>query len=139
MSQHNQIRQSVINDLSTEISDIKAWFNGYPAVIDVGDADTESELPAVAVYLDVGETTGQDFENEEWTATLHVEIFEHATNDLEPTLDAIAEQINQVIHRNYKVQNTLSECHRLGFAYTRDDVQPWGTLDLTFTINWEDD
>lgn len=138
MSINNQIREAVIADLTAVLGGGFTYFNGRPASVEVStDPDTDDQLPAVAVFVDEGKATNSGFGDEEWSAVLHVEIFQLALNDMDSALDAISDQILQVITRHYDASGILAGCDRSGFNYTRDDEQPWGTLDLTFDIEWE--
>lgn len=138
MSINNEIRLAVIADLTAVLGESFTYFNGRPASVEVSsDPGTEDELPAVAVFVDEGKAANSDFGDEEWSAVLHVEIFQLALNDMDSALDAISDQVLQVITRHYDAAGLLAGCSRSGFNYTRDDEQPWGTLDLTFDIEWE--
>jgi len=136
---NDDIRQAVIAALSAQDAIPEAtYFNGRPYSIAVGeDGEEDSELPAIAVYLDEGEATDEDFDTEEWSATLHVEVFALATNQMDAYLDGFGERIRQVIDRHFTAGGLLSSCSRKGFNYTRDEEQPWGTLDLTYVITLE--
>jgi len=137
MNINDLIRQQVIVDLQQELPEV-TFFNGRPVSIAVGsDGEEDSELPAIAVYLDEGEATDAGFDSEEWQAVLHVEVFVLATNDTDPVLDGFGERVNNVITRHYTADNLLDGCSRRSFNYTRDDEQPWGTLDLTYLITLE--
>lgn len=138
MSINNQIRLAVIADLTAELGSGFTYFNGRPATVEVNtDPDVADDLPAVAVFLEDGKVTDSDFGSEEWGATLHIEIFDIAVNDMDAALDAVSDQVLLVIERHYDAGGILSACGRAGFNFTRDDEQPWGTLDLTFDIEWE--
>lgn len=138
MSVNNQIRQAIIDDLKPTLGSGYTYFNGLPQSIEVGvDSDSETQLPAVAVFIEEGEVTDADFESEEWAGVLHVQLFDVAANDIEPVLDAVAEQVLTVIDRHYTAQGLLSNCSRNGFSYSKDEDLPWGVLDLTFIITWE--
>lgn len=138
MSINNDIRSAVIADLTAVLGESFTYFNGRPASVEVNsDPEGEDDLPAVAVFIDEGKVTDAGMGEEEWTAALHVEIFLRVAGDMDAELDAFGDQILQVITRHYDANSILSGCGRSGFSYTRDDEQPWGTLDLTFDIEWE--
>ncbi|MEY8204884.1 MAG: phage tail terminator protein [Bermanella sp.] len=139
MEINNLIREAVIADLKAVMGDGFTYINGVPANIAAADGDDPGDLPAVAVYLVEGEATDNEFDSEEWSAVLHVEIFMLAVNGVDAELDVPGEQVRQVLERHYRAQGLLTACSRGSFTYGRDEVQPWGTLDLTFAIDWETD
>jgi hypothetical protein len=66
---HPQIRAAVLNALKDNITDSVTWFDGRPAFLEVQD------LPAVAVYLTDAQFTGAMVDEDQWSATLHIEVF----------------------------------------------------------------
>ncbi len=145
MEINKQIRKQVIADLESSLIDdeglplIAAYFSGRGEPVMASD-DGETgylEVPAISVYLVDGESTGQDFDEEEWNSVLAVEIMDLATNQLDDDLDAFSEKVRDVIHRDYTANGLLSLCNRSGFSYVREDGAPWGSLVLTFTIEME--
>lgn len=140
MSKNNEIREAVIVDLTAALGIAFTYFNGRPSVVRVNkDPDVDDDLPAIAVFIDEGRATDSDFDSEEWSAVLHVEIFQMSINDMDAALDVVGDQVRQVITRHYTADGVLSDCSRSGFNYTKDEEQPWGALDLTFDIEWETD
>ncbi|HFQ5291518.1 TPA: phage minor tail U family protein [Vibrio vulnificus] len=144
---NKQIRQQVITDLQTHLVDsdgqslILAYLSGRgEPVLASDDGETASlEVPAISVYMVEGETTGQDFDAEEWNAALAVEIMDLATNQLDDDLDNLGEKVLNVIHRDYTANGLLTLCNRAGFSYVREDGAPWGSLVLTFSVEMETD
>ncbi|ELO1825462.1 phage tail protein [Vibrio cholerae] len=145
MEINKKIRKQVITDLETHLVDI----NGNPLILSYlsgrgepvlasDDGEISAlEVPAISVYINEGGTTGQDFEKEEWKATLTVEIMDLATNQLDDDLDDLGEKVLSVIHRNYTANGLLTLCNRAGFSYIREDGAPWGSLALTFIVELE--
>lgn len=147
MEINKQIRKQVIADLEAALIDaegqpiIEAYFSGRGEPVTASD-DGETrylEVPAVSVYLIEGETTGQDFDEEELNAVLAVEIMDLATNQLDDDLDTFGEKVRGVIDRNYSANGLLSICNRAGFSYVREEGAPWGSLVLTFSIEYTEE
>ncbi|MDW2321321.1 phage tail terminator protein [Vibrio sp. 1159] len=147
MEINKQIRKQVIADLEAALIDaegqplIAAYFSGRGEPVTASnDGETGYlEVPAVSVYLIEGETTGQDFDEEELNAVLAVEVMDLATNQLDDDLDTFGEKIRGVIERNYSANGLLSLCNRAGFSYVREEGAPWGSLVLTFSIEYTEE
>lgn len=145
MEINRQIRAQVIEDLKTALVDaegnplITTYFSGRGEPVTASDDGQTGylEVPAIAVYLTDGETTGQSFDDEEWEAVLAIEIMDLATNQLDDELDSIGQKVIEVITRNYNCHGLLSQCNRAGFSYVREDGAPWGSLVLTYSIEME--
>ncbi|OQU02411.1 phage tail protein [Vibrio parahaemolyticus] len=147
MEINKQIRKQVISDLEKALIDseghplIAAYFSGRGEPVTASD-DGETgylEVPAISVYLLDGESTGQDFDEEEWSSILAVEIMDLATNQLDDDLDTFSEKVRGVIDRHYTANGLLSLCNRSGFSYVREEGAPWGSSVLTFTIEYTEE
>ena len=138
MDVNNRIREQVITDLSS-IKFINRFFNGIPVSIEVPeDEDSLGELPALSVSISDGEPVDDDFDSITWRSSLIIKIYAVADNDVDTLLDSIAARVLDVIKTDYCANHILSLCNRSGFAYQRDEEQPWGTLDLIFTVEYEE-
>ncbi|WP_274063857.1 phage tail terminator protein [Vibrio parahaemolyticus] len=136
MEINKQIRKQIISDLEKALIDsegqplIAAYFSGRGEPVTASD-DGETgylEVPAISVYLLDGESTGQDFDEEEWSSVLAVEIMDLATNQLDDDLDTFSEKVRDVIDRHYTANGLLSLCNRSGFSYVREEGPPMGFL-----------
>ncbi|ELV8603661.1 phage tail terminator protein [Vibrio vulnificus] len=145
MEINNRIREQVIRDLKvgmvTDTGDpmVATFFNGSPSFIQVPEIEDDGDIPAVAVAISDGQSTEESLDEITWQAIMTVRVYLVADNDTEPELDAFGEKILSLIGTNYDANGLLSLCNRRSFDYGRDDEQPWGTLDLLFTIEYTEE
>ncbi|ELV8678893.1 TPA: hypothetical protein I7678_17920 [Vibrio vulnificus] len=145
MEINNRIREQVIRDLKVGmVSDtggpmVATFFNGSPSFIQVPEIEDDGDIPAVAVAISDGQSTEESLDEITWQAIMTVRVYLVADNDTDPELDAFGEKILSLIGTNYDANGLLSLCNRRSFDYGRDDEQPWGTLDLLFTIEYTEE
>lgn len=128
---HPQIRAAVLNALKDNITDSVTWFDGRPAFLEVQD------LPAVAVYLTDAQFTGAMVDEDQWSATLHIEIFLKA--DLpDAALDEWMEsRIYPVLSDIPGLSDLIELMAPLGYDYQRDDeMATWGSADMQYSITY---
>lgn len=128
---HPQIRAAVLNSLKDNITDSVTWFDGRPAFLDVQD------LPAVAVYLTDAQFTGAMVDEDQWSATLHIEVFLKA--DLpDAALDEWMEsRIYPVLSDIPGLSDLIELMAPLGYDYQRDDeMATWGSADMQYSITY---
>lgn len=128
---HPQIRAAVLNALKNNITDFVTWFDGRPAFLDVQD------LPAVAVYLTDAQFTGAMVDEDQWSATLHIEVFLKA--DLpDAALDEWMEsRIYPVLSDIPGLSDLIELMAPLGYDYQRDDeMATWGSADMQYSITY---
>ena len=128
---HPQIRAAVLDALKDNITDSVAWFDGRPAFLEVQD------LPAVAVYLTDAQFTGAMVDEDQWSATLHIEVFLKA--DLpDAALDEWMEsRIYPVLSDIPGLSDLIELMSPLGYDYQRDeDMSTWGSADMQYSITY---
>lgn len=128
---HPQIRAAVLNALKDNITDSVTWFDGRPAFLEVQD------LPAVAVYLSDAQFTGAMVDEDQWSATLHIEVFLKA--DLpDAALDEWMEsKIYPVLSDIPGLSDLIELMAPLGYDYQRDDeMATWGSADMQYSITY---
>ncbi|SFF37006.1 Phage minor tail protein U [Phytobacter palmae] len=128
---HPQIRAAVLNALKDNITDSVTWFDGRPAFLEVQD------LPAVAVYLTDAQFTGAMVDEDQWSATLHIEVFLKA--DLpDAALDEWMEsRIYPVLSDIPGLSDLIELMAPLGYDYQRDDeMATWGSADMQYSITY---
>lgn len=128
---HPQIRAAVLNALKDNITDSVTWFDGRPAFLEVQD------LPAVAVYLTDAQFTGAMVDEDQWSATLHIEVFLKA--DLpDAALDEWMEsRIYPVLSDIQGLSDLIELMAPLGYDYQRDDeMATWGSADMQYSITY---
>ncbi|SLK13134.1 Phage minor tail protein U [Enterobacter sp. NFR05] len=128
---HPQIRAAVLNALKDNITDSVTWFDGRPAFLEVQD------LPAVAVYLTDAQFTGAMVDEDQWSATLHIEVFLKA--DLpDAALDEWMEsRIYPVLSDIPGLSDLIELMAPLGYDYQRDeDMSTWGSADMQYSITY---
>lgn len=128
---HPQIRAAVLNALKDNITDSVTWFDGRPAFLEVQD------LPAVAVYLTDAQFTGAMVDEDQWSATLHIEVFLKA--DLpDAALDEWMEsRIYPVLSDIPSLSDLIELMAPLGYDYQRDDeMATWGSADMQYSITY---
>lgn len=145
MEINNRIREQVISDLQSINQEsginIAAFFNGLPSYIEVPEDNIYGEggdIPAVSVSLSDGAFEPDDFDAIAWSALLTVRIYLVAKKDIDAELDAIGQKVLDVIDSHYTANGLLTLCNRSSYQYGRDEEQPWGTLDLTFNVEYEE-
>lgn len=128
---HPQIRAAVLNALKDNITDSVTWFDGRPAFLEIQD------LPAVAVYLTDAQFTGAIVDEDQWSATLHIEVFLKA--DLpDAALDEWMEsRIYPVLSDIPGLSDLIGLMAPLGYDYQRDDeMATWGSADMQYSITY---
>ncbi|MDU7381458.1 Phage minor tail protein U [Phytobacter palmae] len=128
---HPQIRAAVLDALKDNITDSVTWFDGRPAFLEVQD------LPAVAVYLTDAQFTGAMVDEDQWSATLHIEVFLKA--DLpDAALDEWMEsRIYPVLSDIPGLSDLIELMAPLGYDYQRDDeMATWGSADMQYSITY---
>lgn len=128
---HPQIRAAVLNALKDNITDSVTWFDGRPVFLEVQD------LPAVAVYLTDAQFTGAMVDEDQWSATLHIEVFLKA--DLpDAALDEWMEsRIYPVLSDIPGLSDLIELMAPLGYDYQRDeDMSTWGSADMQYSITY---
>jgi hypothetical protein len=145
MNKNSLIRAAVIADLETADTSalVTTYFDGFPSTIEVSSDDSDDsndELPAVAVSISEGEVTDSDFEEVTWQAVMTIRIYRlSTTNEVDNELDVIGQMIMEAFGPHYRANGLITTCTKSSFQYGRDDVQPWGTLDLNFTIEYSEE
>lgn len=128
---HPQIRTAVLTALKNSITDPVTWFDGRPAFLEAQD------LPAVAVYLTDAQFTGAMVDEDQWSATLHIEVFLKA--DLpDAALDEWMEsRIYPVLSDMPGLSGLIELMAPLGYDYQRDDeMATWGSADMQYSITY---
>lgn len=128
---HPQIRAAVLDALKDNITDSVTWFDGRPAFLEVQD------LPAVSVYLTDAQFTGAMVDEDQWSATLHIEVFLKA--DLpDAALDEWMEsRIYPVLSDIPGLFGLIELMAPLGYDYQRDDeMATWGSADMQYSITY---
>lgn len=148
MDINNRIREQVKTDLAAAMltedgsSLIKTFHNGVPfflEVADPSDAYAEGDIPALSVSLSEGTPTSDDFSENTWQATMTVRLYQQASNLIEQSLDELGQVVIETLGTHYDASGLLETCNRSGFDYGRDDEQPWGTLDLYFSVQYTEE
>ncbi|KAB7896438.1 phage tail protein [Serratia sp. Leaf50] len=132
MIKHPLIRQAVLDVLKQSITDEPVtWYDGRPAFIEADD------LPVVAVYISDAAPTGETLDFDEWSATLHIEVFLKAVSP-DSMLDSWVEQkIYPAIQDIPALSTLLETMSPQGYDYQRDDeMATWGSADLRYSINY---
>lgn len=132
MIKHPLIRQAVLDVLKQSITDEPVtWYDGRPAFIEAND------LPVVAVYISDAAPTGETLDFDEWSATLHIEVFLKAVSP-DSMLDSWVEQkIYPAIQDIPALSTLLETMSPQGYDYQRDDeMVTWGSADLRYSINY---
>ncbi|UTV28998.1 phage minor tail U family protein [Photobacterium atrarenae] len=144
MDINNRIREQVLADLEAGMNSggtslIRSFHNGLPlflAVPEPNSFDDDGDVPALAVSIAEGTPSGDSFDDITWQATMTVRIYLQASNVVDQSLDEIGQSVLNIIDTHYDANGLLELCNRSGFDYGRDDEQPWGTLDLYFSIKY---
>ena len=132
MIKHPKIRNAVLDALKLSVTAPSVtWYDGRPSFL------TAEDLPAVAVYLSGAEPTGETLDEDEWRATLHVEVFLKAVSP-DTELDRWMEQhiylvVGDIPALSELIENITPE----GYDYQRDDeMSTWGSADLRYTLTY---
>ncbi len=148
MEINNAIRKQVVADLKAGLVDetgesiIATFFNGNPRYIAVPEFEAEendTDIPAISVSVSEGQCVEEDFEEITWRSELTIRIYLVADNNTEQELDALGEEVLKIITKHYTANGLLDLCNRQSFGYAQDEEQPWGTLNLAFTIEYTEE
>ena len=139
MESNKRIRAQVLSDLkqalnASALEPVKAWFDGLPS-----NEVSEAELTAIAVSLQEGESVSADMEEETWEGLLVIRIIIKSEFNVDAKLDSYGEVIRKVLNTSYNAGGLLENCNRSSYQYQRDEISPWGTLDLAFTIEYTEE
>ena len=128
---HPLIRAAVLDALKSSITDSVSWFDGRPGFL------APEDLPAVAVYLTDAQAPGNMLDEDQWTATLHIEVFLKGTSS-DTELDTwMEEHIYPVLEDIPALGNLIELMNPLGYDYQRDDeMATWGSADLQYSITY---
>lgn len=132
MIKHPKIRKAVLDALKLSVTDPSVtWYDGRPSFL------TAEDLPAVAVYLSGAEPTGETLDEDEWRATLHVEVFLKAVSP-DTDLDQWMEQnIYPALNYVPALADLIQTMTAQGYDYQRDDeMATWGSADLRYTMTY---
>lgn len=128
---HPQIRAAVLNALKDNITDSVTWFDGRPAFLEVQD------LPAVAVYLTDAQFTGAMVDEDQWSATLHIEVFLKAELPDAALDEWMESKIYPVLSDIPGLSDLIELMAPLGYDYQRDeDMSTWGSADMQYSITY---
>lgn len=128
---HPQIRAAVLNALKDNITDSVTWFDGRPAFLEVQD------LPAVAVYLTDAQFTGAMVDEDQWSATLHIEVFLKAELPDAALDEWMESRIYPVLSDIPGLSGLIELMAPLGYDYQRDDeMATWGSADMQYSITY---
>lgn len=128
---HSDIRRAVLAALKRNISEPATFFDGRPGFLD------EQDLPAVAVYLSDARASAELVDEDEWTATLHVEVFLKAVAP-DSALDTWMEaRVYPAMGDIPELQGLIEKMTAQGYDYQRDDeAMTWGSADLSYSISY---
>lgn len=128
---HPQIRTAVLTALKDNITDSVTWFDGRPAFLEVQD------LPAVAVYLTDAQFTGAMVDEDQWSATLHIEVFLKAELPDAALDEWMESRIYPVLSDIPGLSDLIELMAPLGYDYQRDDeMATWGSADMQYSITY---
>lgn len=136
---NKKIREKVLSDLkqalnASALEPVRSWFDGLPS-----NEVSEDELTAVAVSLQEGESSNADMESETWVGLLVIRIIIKSEFNVDAKLDSYGEQVRKTLTTSYSAGGLLDNCNRSSYQYQRDEILPWGTLDLAFTIEYTEE
>jgi hypothetical protein len=127
---------SLKNDIRTATADIiapvfKKTFPYRPAAV------KPSWLPAAFVYIEAGdpETVGNRYD---YTATMTIEIMIAGSGNLDEKIDALEDEMNEILDQNFTLNGTATGLVRGGFAYDPNPDTASLTLALNYLITYED-
>lgn len=134
MATHSDIRLAVLAFLKQQPLNktLTTRFDGRPGFIETGD------LPALAVYLSDAQYSGDYLDGNNWTATLHIEVFLKATQP-DSALDALVEEIIlPAMDTAGSLSGLLESITLQGYDYQRDDqAMTWGSADVTYLLRYD--
>ena len=126
---HPQIRTAVLDALKSSITDSVTWYDGRPAFL------APEDLPAVAVYLTDAQAPGEMLDEDQWTATLHIEVFLKGTATDTALDNWVETRIYPVLENIPALSDLIELMAPLGYDYSRDEeVATWGSADLQYSI-----
>lgn len=139
MEINKRIRAKVLADLKQALSasalePVRSWFDGLPS-----NEVPEDELTAVAVTLHKGESINDDMESETWESSLIIRIIIKSEFNVDAKLDSYGEEVRKLLTTHYNAGGLIENCNRASYQYERDEILPWGLLDLAFTIQYTEE
>lgn len=132
---HSKIRQSVLELLKANVSNVTSWYNGRLSFLNF-----EDDAPAISVFIDevVGEPITTCFSS--MNAELTVQVYLKAGNEAQNKLDEYAQQIHDAIIRQWQDLGPIKELYFNRFGYDQDSQQAtWHTANITFQITYENE
>lgn len=129
MISNEAIRQEVIDLLRANIQGIQHFHNGRAIFTDV-----ETELPAIAVFIDEAEYNHLTLCEGDCNAYLKIGIYLpmfSTENDLDLVAQKISDSMNEAAFRN------MDECVLAKYSYDYDaNESAWKTATLHYNINY---
>lgn len=94
------------------------------------------QVPLAMVYFDEGNVSLKGMEGKETDSTLFIEIVGKAAIDLDDVLDDLAELVEIDLDNSKKLGGLVTVLSQTGFSYNRDDNSPFGTISLSYRVNF---
>lgn len=130
-----EIKQAIKALLSTELSDYQ-FYTTRPNNLIHDPEEGETDLPACAIYFEsAGE--GEDIDVDDWTAEIHIELFDSQSNDVDDVLEAHAKTVIDAMATT-DLDGLLENASKPKFIFNRDPETELTSLDLTFILQWEE-
>lgn len=123
MLQAKQIRNDVFTKLNGTIEGITTYHNGRPLVLD------DTQLPAVAVYLDDLQTDDSDLGGSYWNAKLNIALYvpgavnESALDDLSEEVVSYIGSLDFLTTENIQLETLTHQHDEQGFVWRGVNIQ----------------
>tara|TARA_R110002153_G_scaffold195922_4_gene349242 strand:- start:529 stop:927 length:399 start_codon:yes stop_codon:yes gene_type:complete len=131
MATRSDIRTAIISLLPA--SAFTSTFDYCPSQLFV------DELPAVAAYFTSGDSEYDFSQDAETDALLIVEITLRDAGNIDAALDAKAKVVGEELRANPTLDGLVGGLKRTNFNYDRDDESSIGILQLTYSVNYDDE
>lgn len=130
MATRKQIREAVVARIESIFNVAKPY--------NMASVD-ERDFPLALAYIEAGETSGDHDSGYESESLLIIEMWDKNSQDIDSTLDALANQVNAALENDETLGGLLDGLTRNGFSIERDPESFTGSIALTFIIHYEDE
>lgn len=125
---------------------VKAMLNGQTAAGDNVYSNRVSafwreELPCISIFMRDEEATPRNMSNNRYLtkATMAIEIHAEAVEDLDLTLDQLADQVETIIGSDSSLQGNVQGCvlQNTEIELSAEATKPIGVLSLSYQISYQ--
>lgn len=131
MNKHTAIRNAILDRLAETSGEGVTLFDGLPAVIE------QEDLPALVVWLTDAQYTGEELDEDNWKAHLHVAAFLKAESPDRELDEWMEGKIYPALSDVPQLASLIDTMTPTGYDWQRDgDMALWAMTEITYQITY---